>query len=74
MRCLIDGSLLIKFGGFKMEKLDWRNASSLAKSMGTIVLITGALIMTYYKGPPPLMTPHLIIPPFNVSWTNQAGS
>ncbi|KAL5762003.1 hypothetical protein ACOSP7_018267 [Xanthoceras sorbifolium] len=54
---LIPGFTFVLAVIFRMEKLDWKNASSLAKSMGTIVLITGALIMTYYKGPPLLMTP-----------------
>ncbi|XP_060193666.1 WAT1-related protein At3g28050-like isoform X1 [Lycium barbarum] len=36
---------------FRMEKLDIRKASSQAKSVGTIVAIIGASIMTLYKGP-----------------------
>ncbi|OIS98332.1 PREDICTED: WAT1-related protein At3g28050-like [Nicotiana attenuata] len=36
---------------FRMEKLDIRKASSQAKSLGTIVAIIGASIMTLYKGP-----------------------
>ncbi|MCE0481579.1 hypothetical protein HAX54_039439 [Datura stramonium] len=36
---------------FRMEKLDIRKASSQAKSVGTIVAIVGASIMTLYKGP-----------------------
>ena len=47
---------MIQLGDFRMEKLDWRSSSSLAKSVGTIVLITGAFIMTYYKGTHLLMT------------------
>ena len=35
-----------------MEKLDFRNRSSLAKSIGTMVSIAGALTVTLYKGPP----------------------
>jgi len=34
-----------------MEQLDWRKFSSLAKSLGTIVSISGAFIVTLYKGP-----------------------
>lgn len=34
-----------------MEKLDIRKASSQAKSVGTVVAIVGASIMTLYKGP-----------------------
>uniref|UniRef100_A0A2N9IVJ7 WAT1-related protein n=1 Tax=Fagus sylvatica TaxID=28930 RepID=A0A2N9IVJ7_FAGSY len=36
----------------RMEKLDFRNRSSLAKSIGTMVSIAGALTVTLYKGPP----------------------
>lgn len=34
-----------------MEKLDLRVQSSLAKSIGTMVSIAGALTVTLYKGP-----------------------
>ncbi|TMW95887.1 hypothetical protein EJD97_008243 [Solanum chilense] len=36
---------------FRMETLDIRKASSQAKSVGTVVAIIGASIMTLYKGP-----------------------
>ncbi|KAA8533115.1 hypothetical protein F0562_033352 [Nyssa sinensis] len=42
---------------FRMEKVDCRSSSSLAKSMGTVVSITGAFIVTLYKGPPILISP-----------------
>ncbi|KAL5552943.1 hypothetical protein UlMin_040344 [Ulmus minor] len=35
----------------RMEKLDWKSSSTFAKSMGTIVSISGAFIVTLYKGP-----------------------
>lgn len=35
-----------------MEKLDLRKLTSQAKSLGTIVAISGASVMTIYKGPP----------------------
>ena len=35
-----------------MEKLDLRVQSSLAKCIGTVVSISGALIVTLYKGLP----------------------
>ncbi|KAJ9187996.1 hypothetical protein P3X46_003398 [Hevea brasiliensis] len=41
---------------FRMEKLDWRSTTSLAKSLGAIVSLTGAFIMTFYKGPPIMKT------------------
>lgn len=39
-------------GVLRMEKLDFRLRSSLAKSIGTMVSIAGALMVTLYKGPP----------------------
>ncbi|KAG4925063.1 hypothetical protein JHK87_050603 [Glycine soja] len=35
---------------FRMEKLDWKTKSTRAKSIGTLVSIVGALIITLYKG------------------------
>jgi hypothetical protein len=46
----LDMSELISLCGFRMEQLDWRSSSSLAKSLGTIVSIAGAFIATLYKG------------------------
>ncbi|PON31669.1 WAT1-related protein [Parasponia andersonii] len=43
-------------GPSRMEKLNWRSSTSLAKSIGTIVSITGELIVTLYKGPSLLPT------------------
>ncbi|KAL9256644.1 DNA repair protein UVH3-like protein [Drosera capensis] len=40
----------------RMEKLDLRNISSKAKSIGTIIAISGALVVTLYRGPPVLMS------------------
>ncbi|GAB2276560.1 hypothetical protein Dimus_011280 [Dionaea muscipula] len=40
----------------RMEKLDLRNVSSRAKSMGAIIAISGALVVTLYKGPPVLIS------------------
>ncbi|XP_031263149.1 WAT1-related protein At3g28050-like [Pistacia vera] len=54
---LIPGFTFVLAIIFRMEKIDWRSSSSLAKSMGAVVLITGAFTMTYYKGPPLLLTP-----------------
>lgn len=39
-----------------MEKIDLRMQSSLAKSIGTIVSIGGALTVTLYKGPSIIFT------------------
>ncbi|KAL6139635.1 hypothetical protein ACLB2K_057937 [Fragaria x ananassa] len=40
---------------FRMEKLDLRQTSGQAKSLGTIISVGGALIVTFYKGPAVLM-------------------
>ncbi|KAL3512907.1 hypothetical protein ACH5RR_025624 [Cinchona calisaya] len=37
---------------FRMEKLNLRSSTSQIKILGTLVSITGALIVTLYKGPP----------------------
>ncbi|KAB2022957.1 hypothetical protein ES319_D07G249100v1 [Gossypium barbadense] len=41
---------------FRMEKLEMRNSSSQAKLLGAIVAVTGAFVVTLYKGPPVLMS------------------
>ncbi|OAY49854.1 WAT1-related protein At5g40240 [Manihot esculenta] len=48
---------------FRMEKLEWSSTTSLAKSLGTIVSITGAFIMTFYKGPPIMKTSSVAVSP-----------
>lgn len=35
-----------------MEKVDFRSSRSRVKIMGTLVSISGALVVTLYKGPP----------------------
>ncbi|XP_045816107.1 WAT1-related protein At3g28050-like isoform X1 [Trifolium pratense] len=50
MRNLVPGFTFILAVLFRMEQLDWRSSSSLAKSLGTIVSIAGALIAILYKG------------------------
>ncbi|XP_057495924.1 WAT1-related protein At3g28050-like isoform X1 [Actinidia eriantha] len=42
---------------FRMEEVDCRSTSTLAKTIGTLVSIGGALIVTLYKGPSILVTP-----------------
>ncbi|GFZ02834.1 nodulin MtN21 /EamA-like transporter family protein [Actinidia rufa] len=37
---------------FRMEKIDMRSPSSLAKALGTVVAVFGAFVVTLYKGPP----------------------
>ncbi|CAL5421388.1 unnamed protein product [Camellia sinensis] len=41
---------------FRLEQADFKSSSTLAKSIGTIISIVGALIVTLYKGPSLLMT------------------
>ncbi|XVF16531.1 hypothetical protein REPUB_Repub10bG0039800 [Reevesia pubescens] len=41
----------------RMEKLELRRSSSQAKASGTVVAVTGAFVVTLYKGPPVLMPP-----------------
>lgn len=38
--------------GSRLEKLDLKNSRSLVKIIGTLVLISGAMIIVLYKGPP----------------------
>ncbi|XP_065860985.1 WAT1-related protein At3g28050-like [Euphorbia lathyris] len=54
---LVPGLIFILAVAFRLEKLDLRTSSAVAKSIGTIVSIGGAFIMTYYRGPPVVMTP-----------------
>lgn len=49
---LIPGFTFVLAIIFGMERLNWGSSSSLAKSMGTIVSIAGAFVVTFYKGPP----------------------
>ncbi|KAM6562152.1 hypothetical protein CsatB_022150 [Cannabis sativa] len=37
---------------FRMESVNWRSSSSQAKCLGTLVSISGAFVVTLYKGPP----------------------
>ncbi|XP_062010070.1 WAT1-related protein At4g15540-like isoform X1 [Rosa rugosa] len=41
---------------FRMERLSFRSSSSLAKVMGTLVSISGAMVVVLYKGPTILST------------------
>ncbi|KAL3501221.1 hypothetical protein ACH5RR_035670 [Cinchona calisaya] len=53
---LIPGFTFVLAVIFRMEKVDCRTSSTIAKSIGTIVSIAGAFILTLYKGPQILMT------------------
>ena len=36
----------------RMEKLDLKRSSSIAKSVGALISVAGAFVVTFYKGPP----------------------
>ncbi|XP_019415845.1 PREDICTED: WAT1-related protein At3g28050-like [Lupinus angustifolius] len=59
---LVPGFTFILAVLFRMEQLDWRRSSSLAKALGTIVSIVGAFIVTLYKGPALLKGLQLLSP------------
>ncbi|XP_052108365.1 WAT1-related protein At3g28050 [Arachis duranensis] len=52
---LVPGFTFVLAVLFRLEQFDWKNSSSVAKSLGTIVSIAGAFIATLYKGPAILM-------------------
>nr|GMD16997.1 WAT1-related protein At5g40240-like [Ipomoea batatas] len=41
----------------RMETVNWRSSSSHAKTIGTLVSIAGAFVLTFYNGPPILNKP-----------------
>ncbi|EOY00422.1 hypothetical protein QUC31_014284 [Theobroma cacao] len=47
----------------RMEKLKWRSISSQSKVLGTVISITGAFVVTLYKGPTILSTQSLVVLP-----------
>ncbi|KAL4653517.1 hypothetical protein ACB092_01G309500 [Castanea dentata] len=49
---LIPGFTFLLAVIFRMEKLALRSTSSQAKIIGTLVSISGAFVVTFYKGPP----------------------
>ncbi|XP_073141126.1 WAT1-related protein At3g28050-like [Henckelia pumila] len=42
---------------FRMEEVDWRRISTIAKMGGTVISIAGAFVVTFYKGPALLNRP-----------------
>ncbi|KAL1550894.1 WAT1-related protein-like protein isoform X1 [Salvia divinorum] len=42
---------------FRLEEVDFRRSSTLAKSLGTVVSISGAFVVTFYNGPAILNMP-----------------
>lgn len=54
---LVPGFTFILAVIFRMEEVHCRSSSTLAKSIGTLVSIAGALIVTLYNGPPLLKNP-----------------
>uniref|UniRef100_M0ZY75 Auxin-induced protein 5NG4 n=1 Tax=Solanum tuberosum TaxID=4113 RepID=M0ZY75_SOLTU len=55
---LIPGFTFILAITFRMEVINWKSWSSYAKVFGTFVLIGGAFVLTFYKGPP-IINQHL---------------
>ncbi|KHN44250.1 hypothetical protein glysoja_024470, partial [Glycine soja] len=60
---------------YMMEKLDWKASSTRAKSIGTLVTIAGALIMSLYKGqavinnnPPFKLFPQKLVSSMQFDW------
>ncbi|XP_039045020.1 WAT1-related protein At5g40240-like isoform X1 [Hibiscus syriacus] len=53
---------------FRMEKLEWRSTSSQAKVFGTIISITGAFVVTFYKGPTILRLSHQLLSSPQLQW------
>ena len=58
-----------------MEKLDWKANSTLAKSIGTVVSIAGALLLSLYKGqaiinnnPPFKLFPQKLVSSMQFDW------
>ncbi|KAI7757068.1 hypothetical protein M8C21_028468 [Ambrosia artemisiifolia] len=48
---LIPGNTFLFAIVFRMEKIDIRSSSSIAKLMGTMMAIFGAMVFTFYQGP-----------------------
>ncbi|KAK8522480.1 hypothetical protein V6N13_115447 [Hibiscus sabdariffa] len=52
----------------RMENLEWRRTSSQAKVFGTVVSVTGAFIITFYKGPTILRLSHQLLSSPQLQW------
>ncbi|KAJ9677679.1 hypothetical protein PVL29_022579 [Vitis rotundifolia] len=52
MSCLIPAFTFLLAVAFRLEDLDSRSSRSQIKFLGTLISISGALIVTLYKGPP----------------------
>ncbi|KAJ0454837.1 putative EamA domain-containing protein [Helianthus annuus] len=48
---LTPGNTFLFAVAFRMEKIDIRSSSSLAKLLGTIIAVSGAMLFTFYQGP-----------------------
>ncbi|KAL8150209.1 hypothetical protein V2J09_020017 [Rumex salicifolius] len=58
---LVPGFTFILAIVFRMERVYWRSPMFLAKTVGTLVSVAGALIVTLYQGPPILNSPSPIV-------------
>ena len=54
-----------------MERLEWRSTSSQAKFLGTAISITGAFVVTFYKGPIILSTQSVVVLPHQLLFSPQ---
>ncbi|WCJ21694.1 nodulin MtN21 /EamA-like transporter family protein [Euphorbia peplus] len=61
MHNLVPSLIFILAVAFRLERLDLRTSSAVAKSIGTIVSIGGAFILTYYRAVDALLTSAWII-------------
>nr|GMD19558.1 WAT1-related protein At3g28050 isoform X1 [Ipomoea batatas] len=55
-----------------METVNWRSSSSHAKTIGTLVSIAGAFVLTFYNGPPILNKPLSSLPTLLFLFTQQS--
>ncbi|XP_071704062.1 WAT1-related protein At5g40240-like [Rutidosis leptorrhynchoides] len=53
---LIPGNTFLIAAVFRMDRIDTRSLSSLARLLGTIIAICGAMVCTFYQGPQILQT------------------
>ncbi|XP_071928852.1 WAT1-related protein At3g28050-like isoform X2 [Coffea arabica] len=70
---LIPGFTFVLAVIFRMEKVDCRTSSTIAKSIGTIVSIAGAFILTLYKGLQILMASSSPITHYDLLYQQQSN-
>ncbi|XP_019164749.1 PREDICTED: WAT1-related protein At3g28050-like isoform X3 [Ipomoea nil] len=68
MMNLIPGFTFVLALILRMETVNWRSLSSHAKTIGTLVSIAGAFVLTFYNGPPILNKPTLLFLSSKQDW------